>query len=759
MTAQFPPKVEALRKNYIAAVEKMQAKTQAEGDLEGTLALKKEMEALSQGKEIKPLEKGENVITQIKQQRKAYFDQMKKLRGDASVIEKRMMGQFVNMLLGLETKFTKSNQLEKGIIAHNLASTIAAYQKRPPDEWYQSSKPRVFKGLEEIRNLFPLNYVEMKDGKKSAFAQMNQVLRKETEDALILINVTKVSDINLPGLFGNDAGFRTKFPKMQLGGFNVNTKVLMFFNKGSNLRLIRNGEQAVVVGRIANCHLSESEEGRLNIDIVNAVSASKGGVPDSSTIPFPPELTIVSAKFGNGNTWVDVRNVIERTLLQERRPVWISPPNMGNDPKPGWVKQLSIHYILGGESKRLTNWENTHISWTDLYTIKPKSIPEKKLSPNNIELTIRQSKINSLLVIDSGSGKGYAGLISGLTATAFKEEGDKPAEVKFNQEVGKMMSTAMAEVVKYTHFVNNGWPKGYRIEFGFDEKYSGKDGPSAAVACGLLLDSMITGHKIDSRFAVTGDMNVDGSVQPIGGVRAKIRGATKGNCTVVAVPKKNERAVSDLFVLDGPEPFAKIQIFSISDFRDAKAIARTNKVGPEKNAIETFTKVQSVLLKDPNRLRSMLQNRHVIAKLKAVLDEKPNHLSTKYLYLYATGKAPKSLSVSGSFQAIENGGNLLIDSIQGSNAQNSVSSLKPDAMGKSISHLKNLRRVLDPRLRHYNDSIVDFGLLVQDIQRVPINSQKKVNVYMNRLNQSINNVKTQRAHLLKDPEIIEAFKY
>ena len=43
-------------------------------------------------------------------------------------------------------------------------------------------------------------------------------------------------------------------------------------------------------------------------------------------------------------------------------------------------------------------------------------------------------------------------------------------------------------------------------------------------------------------------MNADGSVQPIGGVQAKIRGATKGSCKLVGVPVKNEKSVQDLLV-------------------------------------------------------------------------------------------------------------------------------------------------------------------------------------------------------------------
>ena len=98
----------------------------------------------------------------------------------------------------------------------------------------------------------------------------------------------------------------------------------------------------------------------------------------------------------------------------------------------------------------------------------------------------------------------------------------------------------MAEVLKFMQLRHSGWPKGKAIEISFQENFSPKDGPSAGVACALLLDSLITGGKLDEQFSLTGRLNVDGSVQPIGGVAAKVSGATAGGRKIVGVPKANE---------------------------------------------------------------------------------------------------------------------------------------------------------------------------------------------------------------------------
>jgi predicted ATP-dependent protease len=87
-----------------------------------------------------------------------------------------------------------------------------------------------------------------------------------------------------------------------------------------------------------------------------------------------------------------------------------------------------------------------------------------------------------------------------------------------------------------------------------------KDGPSVAVACALLLESIISGVELDRNFAVTGDMNADGTVQPVGGIDGKIRGSVKARCIHVGIPVENKKSISDIFLLGGVQEVCKIQI-------------------------------------------------------------------------------------------------------------------------------------------------------------------------------------------------------
>jgi len=73
-----------------------------------------------------------------------------------------------------------------------------------------------------------------------------------------------------------------------------------------------------------------------------------------------------------------------------------------------------------------------------------------------------------------------------------------------------------------------------------------KDGPSAGVALFTALASLITGIKVDSKLAMTGEITLRGIVLPIGGLKEKLLGAERAGIRKVLIPKDNMDDLKDI---------------------------------------------------------------------------------------------------------------------------------------------------------------------------------------------------------------------
>lgn len=356
---------------------------------------------------------------------------------------------------------------------------------------------------------------------------------------------------------------------------------------------------------------------------------------------------------------------------------------------------------------------------------------------------LKQTEIKGLLVIKLDNG-GFAGTASQMNATAIDK--NSGFEIGFNQTVGEMMDKATEEVDKFIRVRYSDQLPGLRIELSFADKYSPKDGPSAAVVCALMVDSIISGKAIDPGFAATGDMTATGAVQPVGGVPSKIKGAIRKKCSHVGIPIANKSSITDAYLLKGIKSLYQIQIFSIETFNQALDLATKERPENVQTAMDEFAMIQKALLKD----EKYIYNTKVREKLRKVVKLTPNHLSARLLFLHSVKKAPDKLSLMGSLVGIDNAGSKLISMINEGNYKR-AKGLGGDALADLTSEMSRLRPMLDMRTIKYADSYIDIARFLKKHRNQKIFSDK----YSRELKQLANAIGTERNQLINNEEVRE----
>ncbi len=317
-----------------------------------------------------------------------------------------------------------------------------------------------------------------------------------------------------------------------------------------------------------------------------------------------------------------------------------------------------------------------------------------------------QSQVKGLLVIELPDGS-HAGGASQMNATAVPGGGNDNFELRFNQNVGEMMAAATKAVEKLMRVRHaDELPTGHVIEFGFADKHTPKDGPSAAVACALMAESIITGVELDPKFAVTGDITATGQVMPVGGVEAKVRGASRKDCEIFAVPAANKTSIDDMYVVDGLAAVSDIQIVLVETFEDALELAKAEKKDEVAKALEDFKMVGKAVKSNPRNA----SHPKVIEKLKTILAAIPGHESARLVAMHGSGKGPNKLSLVGSLNEIEKGATHLSGSMRDGSFENKGMS---DPLWTNLSQFEKLRNVADMRTKAYLDTFLDTAAFLK----------------------------------------------
>jgi ATP-dependent protease La len=162
------------------------------------------------------------------------------------------------------------------------------------------------------------------------------------------------------------------------------------------------------------------------------------------------------------------------------------------------------------------------------------------------------------------SHKSKVGVTNGLAWTPAGGE-VLQVEAVLMPGTGKLLLTGqLGDVMKESAQAAVSYARAHADEFGIDKKAfteydlhihlpAGaipKDGPSAGITLLSSIFSVLTQRAVDGEYAMTGELNLQGNVLPIGGLKEKILAAKQHGLSNLLLPKQNQK---DLIALDGAE--------------------------------------------------------------------------------------------------------------------------------------------------------------------------------------------------------------
>lgn len=157
-------------------------------------------------------------------------------------------------------------------------------------------------------------------------------------------------------------------------------------------------------------------------------------------------------------------------------------------------------------------------------------------------------------VADEHNAHSTIGVCNGLAWTAYGGEIIK-IEAVLMPGSGKLTLTGqLGDVMKESAQAALSYARAHAKEFGIDQNRftqndihihvpAGavpKDGPSAGITMLSAILSILTDCPIDAAYAMTGELNLQGEVMPIGGVKEKILAAKRNGLSHVILPARNQ---------------------------------------------------------------------------------------------------------------------------------------------------------------------------------------------------------------------------
>jgi len=201
-------------------------------------------------------------------------------------------------------------------------------------------------------------------------------------------------------------------------------------------------------------------------------------------------------------------------------------------------------------------------------------------------ITIEADELDELLGKPIPSSEKFteidqAGIATGLAVTGAGGDVLYVETARIPGEPGMTLTGQLGDVMQESASLARSWLMAHGPEHGielspeqrlhvhFPAGAVPKDGPSAGVTMTTALASLLTGRKVRSDVAMTGEISLGGRVLPIGGVSHKLLAAHRQGITTVIIPKANERDLDDL----ADEVRAELEIHPVSSISEVLGVA------------------------------------------------------------------------------------------------------------------------------------------------------------------------------------------
>lgn len=212
-----------------------------------------------------------------------------------------------------------------------------------------------------------------------------------------------------------------------------------------------------------------------------------------------------------------------------------------------------------------------------------KEIKKISVTASNLEKYLGKKKFS----LEKAAKKPQVGIVRGLAWTSV---GGETLQIEVNMMPGKGdidLTGQMGDVMKESAIIAMSYVRSISKEYGIKpetfkendfhihipEGAVPKDGPSAGVTMATAIFSTVTGKKVRSDIAMTGEITLRGRSLPIGGLKEKILAAKMAGVKEVLVPLENKKDIEEISdeIKDG------LTITFVSDMKEILARALVEK--------------------------------------------------------------------------------------------------------------------------------------------------------------------------------------